>query len=97
MSDKEKEIEKLTLLKDRYYIILHKMDDDTFTLTAYDTTSSYKEGELPADYSKDAPVGQKIDMNIHANDETRPNDFPKQGNKNKVDPAVFRMADERDY
>ena len=47
MSDKEKEIEKLTLLKDRYYIILHKMDDDTFTLTAYDTTSSYKEGELP--------------------------------------------------
>ena len=47
MSDKEKEIEKLTLLKDRYYIILHKMDDDTFTLTAYDTTSSYKEGEMP--------------------------------------------------
>ena len=47
MSDKEKEIEKLTLLKDRYYIILHKMDDDTFTLTAYDTTSSYKRGELP--------------------------------------------------
>ena len=42
MSDKEKEIEKLTLLKDRYYIILHKMDDDTFTLTAYDTTD-YKE------------------------------------------------------
>jgi len=25
------------------------------------------------------------------------NDFPKQGKKNKVDPAVFRMADERDY
>ncbi len=23
------------------------MDDDTFTLTAYDTTKSYKEGELP--------------------------------------------------
>tara|TARA_R100000664_G_C2710004_1_gene107167 strand:+ start:176 stop:469 length:294 start_codon:yes stop_codon:yes gene_type:complete len=47
MRDKEKEIEKLTLLKDRYYIILQKMDDDTFTITAYDTTNSYKEGEFP--------------------------------------------------
>jgi len=62
-----------------------------------DVMKKYKKGELPADYSKDTPVGQKIDMTIHANDETRPNDFPKQGKKNKVDPAVFRMADERDY
>ena len=62
-----------------------------------DVMKKYKKGELPADYSKDTPVGQKIDMTIHANDETRQNDFPKQGNKNKVDPAVFRMADERDY
>jgi len=40
MSDeeKEREIEKLTLLPDRYYIILNKVDDDSFTLTAYDTT-----------------------------------------------------------
>ena len=62
-----------------------------------DVMKKYKQGELPADYSKDAPVGQKIDMSIHANDETRPNYFPKQVKKNKVDPAVFRMADERDY
>ena len=62
-----------------------------------DVMKKYKKGELPADYSKDTPVGQKIDMTIQANDETRPNDFPKQGNKNKVAPAVFRMADERDY
>jgi hypothetical protein len=40
MSDEEKErqIEKLTLLPDRYYIILNKVDEDSFTLTAYDTT-----------------------------------------------------------
>ena len=36
--DKERQIEKLTLLPDRYYIILNKVDDDSFTLTAYDTT-----------------------------------------------------------
>ena len=57
----------------------------------------YKQGELPADYSKDAPVGQKLDMTIHANDETRPSDFPKKGKKNTFDTAVFKMADERDY
>tara|TARA_R100000278_G_C5343674_1_gene119208 strand:+ start:292 stop:489 length:198 start_codon:yes stop_codon:yes gene_type:complete len=57
----------------------------------------YKKGELPADYSKDTPVGNKLDMSIHANYETRPMDFPNQSKKTKVDPAVFRMADERDY
>ncbi len=57
----------------------------------------YKKGELPADYSKDTPVGNKLDMSIHANDETRPMDFPNQSKKTKVDTAVFRMADERDY
>ena len=45
---KEKDIEKLTLLPDRYYIILTKVDEETFTLTAYDTTGSYKEGEMPS-------------------------------------------------
>ena len=40
MSDgeKERQILKLTLLPDRYYIILNKVDEDSFTLTAYDTT-----------------------------------------------------------
>ena len=43
MSDeeKEREIEKLTLLPDRYYIILNKVDEESFTLTAYDTTGVY--------------------------------------------------------
>ena len=34
----ERQVEKLTLLPDRYYIILNKVDEDSFTLTAYDTT-----------------------------------------------------------
>ena len=40
MNDKESQIqvEKMTLLPDRYYIILNKVDEDSFTLTAYDTT-----------------------------------------------------------
>ena len=36
--EKERQVEKLTLLPDRYYIILNKVDEDSFTLTAYDTT-----------------------------------------------------------
>jgi len=35
----EREFEKASLLKDRWYIILKKMDDDNFIMTAYDTTS----------------------------------------------------------
>ena len=57
----------------------------------------YRQGELPTDYSKDTPVGEKIDMSIHANDETRPDSFPKQQKKTKVDPSFNRMADEKDY
>ena len=57
-----------------------------------DVMKKYKKGELPADYSKDTPVGQKIDMTIHANDETRPNDFPKQGKtktkQNSISPQL---------
>ena len=59
--------------------------------------TKYKQGDLGADYSKDTPVGEKIDMSIHANDETRPDSFPKQQKKPKVDPSFNRMADEKDY
>tara|TARA_R100001510_G_C7591638_1_gene161142 strand:- start:620 stop:817 length:198 start_codon:yes stop_codon:yes gene_type:complete len=57
----------------------------------------YRQGELPADYSKDTPVGQELDMGIHANDETRPMDFPNKSKKTKFDKSVFTKADERDY
>ena len=36
--EKERQVEKLPLLPDRYYILLIKVDEDSFTLTAYDTT-----------------------------------------------------------
>jgi hypothetical protein len=58
--------------------------------------TKYKQGDLGADYPKDTPVGEKIDMSVHANHETRPDSFPKQKN-NMIDKSVFKKADERDY
>ena len=34
----QKQVEMMSLLPDRYYIILKPLDDENFTLTAYDTT-----------------------------------------------------------
>lgn len=49
MKSREEDIavEKLSLLPDRYYIILNKSDEDSFSLTAYDTTGSYDKNEIP--------------------------------------------------
>ncbi len=58
--------------------------------------TKYKQGDLGADYPKDTPVGEKIDMSIHANFETRPDSFPKK-KENKVEASFNKMADERDY
>ena len=38
MKDDKKAIERFTLLPNRYYIILEKVDEEQFTLSAYDTT-----------------------------------------------------------
>mgnify|MGYP003120532030 FL=1 len=46
--------------------------------------TKYKQGDLGADYPKDTPVGEKIDMSVHANFETRPDSFPKE-KKNNVE------------
>jgi hypothetical protein len=35
-------------------------------------------------------------MSVHANYETRPNDFPKK-KENKVEASFNKMADEKDY
>ena len=59
--------------------------------------TKYKQGDLGAEYSKDKPVGEKLDMSIQANYETRPNDFPKKQNKNKVEASFTKMANEKDY
>ena len=58
--------------------------------------TKYKQGDLGADYPKDTPKGQKIDMSIHDNSETRPDSFPKQ-KKNNIDASFNKMADEKDY
>ena len=59
--------------------------------------TKYKQGDLGAEYPKDKPVGEKLDMSIQANYETRPNDFPKKQNKNKVEASFTKMANEKDY
>ena len=43
--------------------------------------TKYKQGDLGADYSKDTPVGEKIDMSIHANDEIIKALFFSEGKK----------------
>ena len=39
MTIDDSELEKASLLPDRWYIILRKMDDETFSVSAYDTTT----------------------------------------------------------
>tara|TARA_R100000988_G_C4006098_1_gene172750 strand:+ start:3911 stop:4243 length:333 start_codon:yes stop_codon:yes gene_type:complete len=39
-NDDKKTLEKFTLLPNRYYIILEKVDEERFGLSAYDTTKS---------------------------------------------------------
>ena len=58
--------------------------------------TKYKQGDLGADYQKDTPVGEKLDMSIQANYETRPTDFPKK-TENKVEASFMKMANEKDY
>ena len=38
MTIDDKQLEKASLLPDRWYIILNKLDDETFSISAYDTT-----------------------------------------------------------
>ena len=39
MTIDDSELEKASLLPDRWYIILRKMDDETFSVSAYDTAT----------------------------------------------------------
>ena len=47
MKDDKKAIERFTLLPNRYYIILEKVDEEQFTLSAYDTTKSHNPDGVP--------------------------------------------------
>ena len=46
--DLEKEMEKATLLPNRFYMILNHEDEDSFSMSAYDTTVGEDEDELSA-------------------------------------------------
>jgi hypothetical protein len=39
MTIDDSELEKASLLPDRWYIIMRKMDDESFSVSAYDTTT----------------------------------------------------------
>ena len=45
----QKQVEIMSLLPDRYYIILKPLDEENFTLTAYDTTDKTYEDD--SDYN----------------------------------------------
>ena len=45
----QKQVEMMSLLPDRYYIILKPLDEENFTLTAYDTTDKTYEDD--SDYN----------------------------------------------
>ena len=49
MTIDDSELEKASLLPDRWYIILRKMDDETFSVSAYDTTTEDDEEFYEAD------------------------------------------------
>ena len=57
----------------------------------------YKHGELSADVAKAKPGKLEInpDMKIKQGDLSTASDKP--GKKDKVDPSIFKMAEQRDY
>ena len=59
----------------------------------------YKQGELPPDTPKRPNEPMAIDPNSKINQGAMSGDGnDKKGkSKSKVDPAIFRMAEERDY
>ena len=61
----EREFEKASLLPERWYIIMSKVDDETFNMTAYDTTIEYEEND---DYMDAGFVAQQGLMELLQND-----------------------------
>ena len=50
IDDLEMQMEKASLLQDKFYLILSNSDEDSFGMTAYDTTNEdeFSDGEIPA-------------------------------------------------
>ena len=67
MNDKESQIqvEKMTLLPDRYYIILNKVDEDSFTLTAYDTTGIHDDKNPCSAAIAQEGILEMVDMDLN--------------------------------
>jgi hypothetical protein len=67
MKDKESQIqvEKMTLLPDRYYIILNKVDEDSFTLTAYDTTGIHDDKNPCSAAIAQEGILEMVDMDLN--------------------------------
>ena len=58
----------------------------------------YKHGELAPDVAKDKTEKLAIDPNAKVKQGAMSGDGnDKPGAKSKVDPSIFRMAEERDY
>lgn len=62
----EREFEKASLLPERWYIILSRVNDETFNLTAYDTTTELEEED--DDYMDAGFVAQQGLMELLQND-----------------------------
>lgn len=62
----EREFEKASLLPERWYIILSRVDDETFNMTAYDTTTVLEEED--DDYMDAGFVAQQGLMELLQND-----------------------------
>ena len=62
----EREFEKASLLPEKWYIILSRVDDETFNMTAYDTTTVLEEED--DDYMDAGFVAQQGLMELLQND-----------------------------
>ena len=49
----EREFEKASLLPERWYIIMSRVDDETFNMTAYDTTTMLEDNDDDFEYDED--------------------------------------------
>ena len=64
----EREFEKASLLPERWYIILSRVNDETFNLTAYDTTTIIEDDAEDDDYMDAGFVAQQGLMELLQND-----------------------------
>ena len=62
----EREFEKASLLPERWYIIMSRVDDETFNMTAYDTTTVHEDNN--DDFMDAGFVAQQGLMELLQND-----------------------------